>query len=92
VAVREILAMQLKNFYRKGCQLFVAHVEEASKDEVSRIGDHEVLTEFKEIFQEVPRPPLKRDINFSINLMPGVAPVSKAPYRMSTPELKELQL
>jgi hypothetical protein len=24
--------------------------------------------------------------------MPGVAPVSKAPYRMSTPELKELQL
>jgi hypothetical protein len=24
--------------------------------------------------------------------MPGAAPVSKAPYRMSTPELKELQL
>jgi hypothetical protein len=29
---------------------------------------------------------------FSITLMPGEAPVSKAPYRMSTPELKELQL
>jgi hypothetical protein len=67
-------------------------VEEASKDEVSRIGDHEVLTEFKDIFQEVPRLPPKRDIDFSINLMPGEAPVSNAPYRMSTPKLKELQL
>ena len=32
----------------------------------------------------------KIDINFSINLMPGIAPFSKIPYRMSTPELKEL--
>jgi hypothetical protein len=76
----------------KGCQLFVAHVEEASRDEVSKIGDHAVLTEFEYVFHEVPRLPPKRDIDFSINLMPVAAPVSKAPYRMSTPELKELQL
>jgi hypothetical protein len=50
VAIREISSMQLKKCYRKGCQLFVAHVEEASRDEVSRIGDHEVLTEFKDVF------------------------------------------
>jgi hypothetical protein len=92
VAVREISAMQLKKCYRKGCQLFVAHVEEASRDEVSRIGDHEVLTEFKDVFQEVPGLPLKRDIDFSINLIPGAVPVLKAPYRMSMPKLKELQL
>jgi hypothetical protein len=92
MAVREISAMQLKKCYRKGCQLFAARVEEASEDEVSKIGDHEVLTEFKDIFQEVHGLPLKRDIDFSINLMPGAAPVSKSPYRMSTPELKELQL
>jgi hypothetical protein len=36
--------------------------------------------------------PLKRDIDFSVNLIPGVAPVSKTPYRMSILELKELQL
>jgi hypothetical protein len=40
----------------------------------------------------VPGLPPKRDIDFSINLMPGAAPVSKTPYRTSTPELKELQL
>jgi hypothetical protein len=33
-----------------------------------------------------------RDIDFSINLMPGATPVSKDPYIMSTPRLKELQL
>jgi hypothetical protein len=92
VVVREISAMQLKNCYTKGCQLFVAHAEEAFRDEVSKIGDHAVLTEFEDVFQEVPRLPLKRDIDFSINLMPRAAPMSKYPYRMSTPELKELQL
>ena len=66
----------------KGCQLFAARVEEASRDEVSNIGDHVVLTEFEDVFQEVPRLPPKRDIVFSINFMPGAAPVSKAPYRM----------
>jgi hypothetical protein len=92
VVVREISTMQLKKCYMKGCQLFAARVEEASRDEVSNIGDHVVLTEFEDIFQEVPRLPPKRDINFSINLMPGAAPMLKVPYRMSMLEMKELQL
>jgi hypothetical protein len=92
IAIREISTMQLKKCYRKGCQLFAAHVEEASKDVVSNIGDHVILKEFEYIFQEVPRLPLKRDIDFSLNLMLGAAPMSKASYRMSTLELKELQL
>jgi hypothetical protein len=49
-AVREISAMQLKKCYRKGCQLFVARMEEASRDQVSNIRYHEVLIEFKDIF------------------------------------------
>ena len=77
VAIREISAMQLKKCYRKGCQLFAARVEEASRDEVPKIGDHEVLTEFEDVFQEVPRLPPKRDIDFSVNLMLGATPVSK---------------
>ena len=65
---------------------------ETPKDKVSSIEDHEVLKEFEYVFQEVPGLPPKRDIDFSVNLMPGATPVSKAPYRMSVPELKELQL
>jgi hypothetical protein len=65
VAIREISAMQLKKCYRKGCQLFAAHVEEASKDEVSKIGDHAVLKEFEDVFQEVPGLP-RREILTSL--------------------------
>ena len=68
VAVREISAMQLKKCYRKGCQLFAARVEEESQDVVSNLEDHKVLKEFKDVFQEVPRLPLMRDIDFSIIL------------------------
>jgi hypothetical protein len=36
--------------------------------------------------------PPKRDIDFSINLMSRATHVSKTPYRMSTPELKEFHM
>ena len=62
--IREISAMQLKKCYRKGCQLFAAHVEEESKDEVSNIEDHAILKYFEDVFQEVPGLPPKRDIDF----------------------------
>ena len=44
------------------------------------------------MFEEILGFPPKRDIDFSINLMPGASTVSKVPYKMSTPELKELQM
>jgi hypothetical protein len=81
VAIREISVMQLKKCYRKGCQLFAAHVGETPKDKVSSIEEYAVLKEFEDVFQEVPGLPPKRDIDFSVNLMPGATPVSKAPYQ-----------
>ena len=69
VTVREISAMQLKKCYRKGCQLFAAHGGETPKDKVSSIKEYVVLKEFEDVFQEVPGLPLKRDIDFSVNLM-----------------------
>jgi hypothetical protein len=50
MVVREISAMQLKKCYQKGYQLFAAPVEEASRDVVSNLEDHEVLKEFKNVF------------------------------------------
>jgi hypothetical protein len=48
------------------------------------------LKVFEDVFKEIPRLPRKRDIAFSINLMPGASSVSKTPYGMSTPKMKEL--
>jgi hypothetical protein len=67
-------------------------MEETPKDKVPNLEDHAVLEEFEDVFKEVPRLPPKRDIDFSINLIPRASLVSKNPYKMSTPELKELQM
>jgi len=72
--------------------VFIVHIEETPKDMVPDLEDQVVLKELQDVFKEIPGLPPKRDIDLSINLMPGAAPVSKTPYRMSTPELKELQM
>jgi hypothetical protein len=58
-----------------------------------KVEDHPFLWEFRDVFpEEVPRLPLKRDLEFSIELMPGAVPTSRVPYRMSAPELVELNM
>jgi hypothetical protein len=52
-----------------------------------------VLWEFRDVFpEEMPRLPLKIDIDFSIDLVLGAVPASKVTYRMSTPKLVELKV
>jgi hypothetical protein len=41
--------------------------------------DHLVLRDFEDVFREIPRLPPKRDIDFSIDLVPRADPVSKTP-------------
>jgi hypothetical protein len=92
MTIKEISAVHLKRFDRKGCQIFAAHMEKYSKDNMPNIEDRAVLEDFEDMLKEVPILPPKRDIDFSINLMPGAVPMSKTPYRMSTLELKDLQM
>ena len=85
--------MQLKKLCRKGCQLYAAHLLEATENETPRLEDCHVLQEFRDAFpDEIPGLPPKRDIDFIIELVPGEALVSKTPYRMSTPEMLELKM
>jgi hypothetical protein len=69
--------MQLKKCYRNEFQIFAAHMEEAPKDKVPNMDDHTVLKDFEDVFKEIPGLPPNLDIDFSINLMPVVTPVSK---------------
>ena len=84
--------MQLKKSFKKGCHIFVAHMEDATQDKVASIEDHMVLSDFEDVFWEILGFPPKRDIDFSIDLVQGSSLVPKTPYRMGTPELKELQM
>jgi hypothetical protein len=49
------------------------------------------VCEFLDVFlDELPVLPPDRDVEFSIELVPGTAPISKSPYRMPPNELVEL--
>jgi hypothetical protein len=51
-----------------------------------------VVRVFPDVFpEELPRMPPDREVTFVIDLLPGTAPISKRPYRMSVEELKELK-
>ncbi|XP_061341990.1 uncharacterized protein LOC133288282 [Gastrolobium bilobum] len=51
-----------------------------------------IVCDFEDIFTDmIPQFPPERDIEFSIDLFPGVGLVSLAPYRMSPVELAELK-
>ena len=52
----------------------------------------QVVCEFPEDFtDEIPVVPPEREVEFSIDLVPGTKPVSMAPYRISVSELAELK-
>jgi len=54
----------------------------------------QVLKEFPDVMlEELPNElPLKRQVDHAIEVMPGVAPPTKAPYRMNHEELRELKV
>jgi hypothetical protein len=67
-------------------------MEEAPRDNAPNLEDHIILKHFEDVFKEIPGLPPKRDVEFSINLIPGATPLYKTPYRMSTPKMKDLQM
>jgi hypothetical protein len=51
-----------------------------------------VVSEFPDIFpDDLPGMPPDRDIEFSIDLLPGTAPIAKRPYRMAPVEHEEVK-
>jgi hypothetical protein len=51
-----------------------------------------VVSEFPDVFpDDLPGMPPDRDIEFSIDLLPGTAPIAKRPYRMAPVEHEEVK-
>jgi hypothetical protein len=63
-----------------------------SSVEGKALEDIRVVSDFPHVFPEdLPGTPPDRDIEFSIELIPGTAPISKRPYRMDVKNLAELK-
>ncbi|XP_058216665.1 uncharacterized protein LOC131327526 [Rhododendron vialii] len=56
------------------------------------LGLPHVVREYEDVFpEELPGLPPPRELDFTIELQPGTAPISMAPYRMAPAELRELK-
>ncbi|GJX30283.1 putative reverse transcriptase domain-containing protein [Tanacetum coccineum] len=69
----------------------IATAEAEDKSKEKRLEDVPIVQEFPEVFPEdfLGLPPA-RQVEFQIDLIPGVAPVARAPYRLAPAELQEL--
>nr|XP_016442056.1 PREDICTED: uncharacterized protein LOC107767539 [Nicotiana tabacum] len=75
-----------------GCWGFIATVHDTRLEDVT-IDSFPVVREFVNVFPEdLPGLPPTREIEFSIDLVPGTQSISIPPYRMAPAELRELKV
>ncbi|GKB38798.1 hypothetical protein Tco_0883740 [Tanacetum coccineum] len=89
-----ISCTKTQKYMQKGFPIFLAHVtakEVEDKSEKKRLEDVPIVQDFPEVFPEdLPGLPPTRQVEFQIDLVPGAAPVARAPYRLAPSEIKEL--
>ncbi|GJX10285.1 retrotransposon protein, putative, ty3-gypsy subclass [Tanacetum coccineum] len=69
----------------------VTKKETEDKSEEKRLEDVPIVRDFPKVFPEdLPGLPPTRQVEFQIDLVPGAAPVARAPYRLASSELQEL--
>ena len=87
-----ISGLKIARLLNGGCEGYLASVVVEPEEQRPMLEDIPVVNEFLEVFsKELPGLPPDREIEFKIDLIPGTAPISKAPYRMAPSELKELK-
>jgi len=75
-----------------GASCYVIMVQSEKRSTVDLIRIIPVVGEYVDVFpDEVPGLSPSRDVDFTIDLVPGARPVSMAPYRMAPAELAELK-
>ncbi|GJW73624.1 putative reverse transcriptase domain-containing protein, partial [Tanacetum coccineum] len=89
-----ISCMRTQKYIKRGCQVYLAQVTSKKAEDKSKekqLEDVSIVREFLEVFPEdLPGLPPTRQVEFQINLVPGVAPVARAPYRLAPAEMQEL--
>nr|GEY83909.1 retrovirus-related Pol polyprotein from transposon TNT 1-94 [Tanacetum cinerariifolium] len=89
-----ILCTKTKKYVKKRFPIFLAHIttkEVEDKSKEKRLEDVPVVRDFPELLlEDLPGLPLIRPVEFQIDLVPGAAPVARAPYRLAPSEMKEL--
>ncbi|GJW43285.1 putative reverse transcriptase domain-containing protein [Tanacetum coccineum] len=89
-----ISSSKAQEYMAKGCQVFLAQIsakKEEDKSKGKQIKDVPIVRDFPKVFPEdLSGLPPARPVEFQIDLIPGAAPVARAPYRLAPSEMKEL--
>ncbi|GKF44104.1 hypothetical protein Tco_0130656, partial [Tanacetum coccineum] len=71
----------------QGCHIFLAHItikETVDKSKKKQLQDVPIVKNFPKVFpKDFPGLPHTRQVEFHIDLVPGAAPVARAPYRLA---------
>ncbi|GKA15704.1 putative reverse transcriptase domain-containing protein [Tanacetum coccineum] len=89
-----ISCTKAQKYLLEGCPIFLAQVtmkEAEDKSKEKQLEEVPIVQDFPEVFPEdLPGIPPTRQVEFQIDLIPGAAPVARAPYRLAPSEMKEL--
>nr|GEX19933.1 hypothetical protein [Tanacetum cinerariifolium] len=89
-----ISCTKIQRYLLKGCLIFLAHFTTKGAEDKSnekRLEDVPIVQDFLEVFlKDFSGISPTRQVEFQINLVPGAAPVARAPYRLASSEMKEL--
>ena len=91
IAPSLINAMTASKMLRKGCQGYLAFVVDR-RQEGTRLEDIPIVKEFPDVFpDDISGLPPDREVEFTIDLIPGTESISIPPYRMAPADLRELK-
>ncbi|GJV10636.1 putative reverse transcriptase domain-containing protein [Tanacetum coccineum] len=86
--------VRAQGYMAKGCQIFLAQIstkKEEDKSKGKQLKGVPIVRDFPEVFpKDLSGLPPTRPVEFQIDLIPGAAPVARAPYRLAPSEMKEL--
>nr|GFA71397.1 hypothetical protein [Tanacetum cinerariifolium] len=73
-----------------GRETLIFHGDRKDKSEKKQLKNVPIIRDFPKVFPEdLPGLPPTRQVVFQIDLIPGAAPVARAPYRLAPSEMKE---
>jgi hypothetical protein len=88
--LRIVSSIKAQEDLQKKCPSFLAHIVDKSK-EVKKVQDIPEVCDFPDVFSEdLPGLPPQRQVEFRIDLIPGAAPIARAPYQLAPSEMQEL--
>nr|GEY55535.1 putative reverse transcriptase domain-containing protein [Tanacetum cinerariifolium] len=89
-----ISCTKTRKYLLKGYPVFLVNITTKTikeKSEEKRLENVPIVRDFSEVFpKDLLGLPPTRQVEFQIDLIPGAAPVARAPYRLAPSEMKEL--